>query len=217
MVGFKSFLCGLLYLASVGAFQNPLAHVWTHAVPTEMRAVIDPNLYNNFLLDPAVVAVVSAAAGAAAQVPRIQQLERDLEQAHTELMEMEDQMVDKIKILEDQLFEMDTEFEQQSAREKKKYDMTLREEIEKTTKKLKEDYQFSLDIKLKDAKSQMLSEKLDFVNKLTGDKQSELSLLRLQSEKLQVDNHKLEEALDLSRNELEKMKNTPTDRKWWKF
>lgn len=127
-------------------------------------------------------------------------------------------MVLKIKTLEDKLFAMDEEFEQQSAKVKKNFDLTLRNEIEKVTTKLKQDYQFSLDIKLEEAKADMLAEKLDFVNNLTGDKQNELSILRLKQEKLKVDNRKLEEALEQSEKHFEQFKKEVSGSKgWWPF
>lgn len=57
------------------------------------------------------IAAVSAAAGAASQLPRIQELQRELEISRAALTESENEMVSKIHDLEEKLFQMDQEFE----------------------------------------------------------------------------------------------------------
>lgn len=57
------------------------------------------------------IAAVSAAAGAASQLPRIQELQRELDISRAALSESENEMVTKIYDLEEKLFLMDQEFE----------------------------------------------------------------------------------------------------------
>jgi hypothetical protein len=57
------------------------------------------------------IAAVSAAAGAASQLPRIQELQRELEISRAALTESENEMVTKIHDLEEKLFQMDREYE----------------------------------------------------------------------------------------------------------
>jgi hypothetical protein len=57
------------------------------------------------------IAAVSAVAGAASQLPRIQELQRELDISRAALTESENEMVSKIHDLEEKLFQMDREFE----------------------------------------------------------------------------------------------------------
>jgi hypothetical protein len=57
------------------------------------------------------IAAVSAAAGAVSQLPRIQELQRELEISRAALTESENEMVTKIHDLEEKLFQMDREYE----------------------------------------------------------------------------------------------------------
>lgn len=125
-------------------------------------------------------------------------------------------MVSKIKTLEEKLFLMDEEFEEQSARMKKQFDNTLRDELGKLTKKLKEDYQYATEIKLQEAKGKMLQEKLDFISTLNGDKDAELVDLRLKRGQMELANKKLEEALHRSDLELEAL-HQRAKKGWWPF
>jgi hypothetical protein len=68
------------------------------------------------------IAVVSAAAGAAAQLPRIQELEGELVKARAALEKSKGEMVTKINELEDKLFQMDQAYEEQSAKFMKAYE-----------------------------------------------------------------------------------------------
>lgn len=124
-------------------------------------------------------------------------------------------MVAKITELEENLRDMDDEFEHQTAKIKKRYDATLRNKIEDVTKKVKQDYQFSFDIKMKEERSNMLKEKLDFIDSFGGEK-TKLSSLRLQQEKMKGVNRDLEKALEDSEAELQKLKGL-SKKGWWPF
>lgn len=126
-------------------------------------------------------------------------------------------MVEKIKVLEEKLYEMDNEFEQQTAKVKKQYDTTLRNEVARAAAKAKEDFKYTLEIRMQKARSKFLKEKLDFVNNLTGEKQTELVNLRLQEQQVKETNKKLEEALHQSEEELQRLHNLSAKKKWWPF
>jgi hypothetical protein len=125
--------------------------------------------------------------------------------------------VKKISELEEKLHEMDNEFERQTAKIKKQYDTTLRDEVARVTEKTKQDFKYTLDIRMQEQKSKLLREKLDFVNSLTGEKQVELVNLRLQQEQIKEANKKLSEALLHSEEELEKLHMLSAKKKWWPF
>jgi hypothetical protein len=129
----------------------------------------------------------------------------------------EQELVDKVSELEDQLFKMDQEFESQSGKIKKQFDQKLRDELERVRKKVKEEYQFTLDIKVQEERSKMLAEKLDFVGSVNGDKDIELVNLRLKQSQVQIANQELEEALASSKAELDRIQNLSNQKPWWQF
>lgn len=119
--------------------------------------------------------------------------------------------------MEDQLFRMDQEFEAQSGKIQKRFDQKLRDELERVRKKVKEEYQFTLDIKVQEERSKMLAEKLDFVGSVNGDKDIELVELRLKQTQVQSTNRKLEEALETAKAELDRIQNLAQQKPWWPF
>lgn len=173
------------------------------------------------IIDPFAVdfgiAVVSAAAGAASQIPRIQSLERELEITRAALTESEQELVSKITELEEKMFVMDQEFEQQTARFKKQYDQKMKEDLRQVTEKMKTDFKYKLEIKVEEAKAKMLSDKLDIVNNLTGDRQAELMQLRVQRDQIDRANAELEKALEETANELERIRAASEKKGWWPF
>lgn len=150
-------------------------------------------------------ALVGAAAGAMSQLPRIQHLQGDLQAAHDMLNATETALSAKIVVLEDKLFAMDQEYEEQTARFKRQYDATQREEIEQLKDKLKTEMQYKLEIKLAEQQSQRLGEKVVEEHSRTG-RQGELSNLRLKQERLATMNAELEDALQKSDTELQKIR-----------
>lgn len=111
----------------------------------------------------------------------------------------------KMAQLEDKLFEMDQEYESQTARFKKRYDNQMRDELEKTKEKIRTDYNFSLAIQVDKLKSEKLMDDLGIVAKST-DKEAQLSQIRIEKAKLADLNRNLEDALEKSTLELEQMK-----------
>jgi hypothetical protein len=133
-------------------------------------------------------------------------------------LQSEQQLADKVLELEDKLFRMDQEFESQSAKIQSRFDTTLRDELEKVRKKVREEYQFTLDIKVKEERSKMLQEKLNFVGSVNGDKDQELVNLRLKQSQVAKTNQKLEDALNGAQSELEKLQQMAKGGKgWWPF
>lgn len=150
------------------------------------------------------IAIVSAAAGAAAQVPRIQELEGELAEAKGSLEQSKLQMVAKINELEEKLFQMDNAYEEQSAKFMKEYETRKNAEVEKIADKIKTDYQYKLEIEVEKEKSKLLSKKLTEV-KLGGDQSARLSEMKLKMEQLRMAKEKLETALEKSEHELKRI------------
>jgi hypothetical protein len=176
--------------------------------------VIDPAI---FPLD-AGIAALSAAAGALSQVPKIQQLERELETTRSALTDSEQQLVSQIHELEEKLFTMDREFEGQTERFKRQYDLKMRDDLEMVTEKMKIDFSYKLEIRVEEQKSKMLQEKLLDVNNLTGNRQAELVALRLQRSRVESANENMEKALKRSSAELDKLREAASKKTgWWKF
>jgi hypothetical protein len=133
------------------------------------------------------------------------------------MIQMEQEMVDKVSQLEDRLYQMDQEFEVQSGRLKKKWDETLRQELERVRQKVKEEYQFTLDIKVQEERSKMLGEKLNLLGSINGEKDVELVNLRLQQSQVKKANEKLEQALEDSKRELDRVLALKDQKNWWPF
>lgn len=172
-----------------------------------LQSGLDPELITTGMpvIQMGVVAAASAVAGAFSQQPRIQELENMLLESQRALNETRLDTERKMAQLEDKLFEMDKEFEAQTARFKKRYDNQMREELEKTKEKIRSDYNFSLAIQVDKLKSEKLMEELGIVSKTT-DKEAQLSQIRIEKAQLADINKKLEAALEKSTQELEQMK-----------
>lgn len=149
--------------------------------------------------------VAAAVAGAVSQQPRIQQLEQELGNARTALNETQVAMNLKMTQLQDKLFEMDVEYEAQTARFKKQYDTKLQQDLKQQVAKLKQDYEFKLNIAVEQQKSALLSKQLHEINGGMT-REAQLSSMRIQQEQLTNTNLKLEQALEESQQELERMR-----------
>ena len=158
------------------------------------------------------VAVASAAAGAASQLPRIQELETQLAASRAELNTTVIATNAKIEELEDKLFLFDQEFEEQTEKFKKKYDAKVQIDLKNKVEKIKQDYKFKLDIEVEKEKSKVLSEQLDVVNTITGKRQEELATLRLKKQSMDLTNRELEKALEESEAELTRLREQASKR-----
>jgi hypothetical protein len=229
----------MLYCLLVVAFLASLGHAFSPS-PFILRSRSTDNshtgnLLNSFrrnyasvrlslVIDPAMfpldigIAAVSAAAGALAQVPKIQELERELDTTRAALTDSEQQLVSQIHELEERLFVMDREFEGQTDKFKKQYDVKMRDDLQKITEKMKVDFQYTLEIKVEEEKSKLLLDKLDVTNSLTGQRQVELVNLRLQRSRIEDANQALEKAMDESKAELDRLREAALKRTgWWPF
>ena len=114
-------------------------------------------------------------------------------------------MVAKMKDLEDRLFTLDAEYEAQTARFKKQYDNKMQEQLREAKEKIKQDFQYKLDIKIEEERSAMLKEKYDFINS-QGNRSQELFGLRLKQKTVSDANAQLEKALQESEAELARLR-----------
>lgn len=164
------------------------------------------------------IAVVSAAAGAAAQVPKIQQLEGELEKARGLLEQSREEMAAKIVELEEKLFLMDKAYEDQSAKFMREYEMKKNEEVAKITDKMKTDFKYKLEIKIEKEKSKLLTQKLSEVT-LAGDQTTKLAEMKIQMEQLENAKQNVEKALKKSDSELERLGESKNGKKgnFWFF
>lgn len=150
------------------------------------------------------IAVVSAAAGAAVQMPRIQELEGELVKARSALEKSKGEMVTKISELEDKLFQMDKAYEEQSAKFMKEYEVKKNAEVAKITDKIKTDFVFKLEIEVEKEKSKLLSKQLSEVAR-TGDQTTKLAEMKIKMDQLENAKAKLEQALKKSETELKRI------------
>lgn len=149
-------------------------------------------------------AVIGAAAGALSQLPHINSLNEQVSELQLELETSQTNLTEKINLLEEKLFEMDREYEDQTARFKRQYDDTQRIQLEQLKEKLKREYQYKLDIQLEERKSEELMKKVGNEHKRTG-RQQDMTLLEREKQKLQAANLELENALLRSEEELKSM------------
>jgi ABC-type multidrug transport system fused ATPase/permease subunit len=185
-------------MRDVNAFQaKPLAFLRqrkkTHRTMefTMLPMVVDPiGLVTGMAVDMNIgvevgVALVSAAAGAMSQAPKIQKLERELQTTRASLNQTEAEMVQKIHVLEEQLYAMDLEFEEQTAKFKKSYDLSQRQKMEEFKETLKKQFQFKLEIQLAQAKSDKLLNEILPNESSRIDKQEQLTQHKLKQGQLE--------------------------------
>lgn len=180
--------------------------------------IVDPSMLSLDALGlDAGIAALSAAAGAFSQQSKIQQLQRELDTTRAALTDSEKQLVDQINELEEKLFVIDREFEGQTAKFKKQYNLKMREELERSMEKMKIDFRYKLEIRVEEQKSKMLQEKYFDVSNFTGNRQAELVELRLQQSRIKIANEKMEKALAASTSELKRLKEAASKKTgWWK-
>jgi hypothetical protein len=162
------------------------------------------------------VAVASAAAGVMSQMPRIQQLEQELASMKANLSASEADLVEKIRVLEDKLFIMDQEFEEQTVRFQRQYDRTQKDQMDVFKEKLKSEMAFKLEIQLAQDRSAKLMQKGENENGRTS-RQEELSQLKLKQIRLSDLNLKLEQALKETDDELARLRLEASNKKTFLF
>jgi ABC-type multidrug transport system fused ATPase/permease subunit len=205
--------------------QRTEAYRWMQATSTRRPMVVDPiGLVTGMAVDMNIgvevgVALVSVAAGAMSQAPRIQKLERELQTTRASLDQTEAEMVQKIHLLEEQLYAMDLEFEEQTAKFKKSYDVSQRQKMEEFKETLKKQFQFKLEIQLAQAKSDKLLNEILPNESSRVDKQEQLTQLKLKQGQLEDLNAQLEQALRDTENELKRFRDESSKKTFlfWKF
>ena len=162
------------------------------------------------------VALMGAAAGAASQLPRVYALQGELALVRRQLNETEAGLVEKIHVLENKLFEMDAEFEEQTAKFQRQYDQTQKQRLADIKDKLKTEMQYKLEIQLARQKSEKLMESVTLEHGRTG-KQEELSQLKLRSIRLEDLNAELEATLKQTDKELQHLREVAAKKKSFLF
>jgi len=175
------------------------------------------------LVDPSSIAdvgvvVASAAAGALAQFPRIANLQEELEKTKMELKLESEKVGNKMEELESRMFQVDQEFEEQTARFKKKYDAQAKEQLDEKLQKIRMEYEENVQTRMKqyqlEKEIEMEQDKsLRLVEALTGngDIQAEVSDLRLQNAQIQELNEKLDATVARANEELERLRQESVD------
>jgi len=202
-----------------------------------VRYIIPPELA---ILDldaiDVTVAVVSSLAGAVSQAPRIAKLEADknklkqqLESAQAAFIESKTELGNKIKQLEDSMFEMDREFEGQSNKMKKQYDTTLRDELQALTVRLKSEYEMKkvqmentfqqelatkMEVQKNILRQDFLKEKLNFITDSSDTTRRNIAHILEEQARMTQINQELETALELSRKEIETLAANKNNGRW---
>lgn len=141
----------------------------------------------------------------------LQELQSKLEEAQTS----EKDLNIKTTQYEDQLFDLETKFEKETGTIKQNFQETLEKEKDKMRKKTKAEMKFTMDLKMKQERSKMVQEKLEFLNEMSFEKNRELSKLRLQNVEMQQTQKKTEAVLQQSQDELEKLNSLKNKKAFW--
>jgi len=131
----------------------------------------------------------------------MQELRTKLEEAQ----KSEGDLTTKIVQFEDQMFELENEYEKETGEMKKNFQATLQDEKDKVRTKLKKEMQFSMDIKMNAERSAMLQEKLEFVKEVSFEKNAELSSLRFEKAALARTQKDTQKSLQKSEEEVKKL------------
>jgi len=122
-----------------------------------------------------------------------------------EAQKSEGDLTTKIVQFEDQIFELENEYENETGELKKNFQATLQDEKDKLRIKLKKEMQFSMDIKMNTERSAMLQEKLEFVKEVGFEKNAELSSLRFEKAALERTQKDTQKSLQKSEEEVKKL------------
>lgn len=157
------------------------------------------------------IALISAAAGAASTIPRIQALENELSVVKKALDASEAAYRQKLDELEENLFQLDKEYESQTASLKKEWDRQKVNELNALQKKLQEEMQFKLDMEVEKEKSKILTQTALQWNGYSTNKGTELTQMRIRQTQLEASKEELEKALHESLVELHRLNTAVAD------
>jgi len=141
----------------------------------------------------------------------MQELRTKLEEAQ----KSDEELNTKITQFEDQIFELENEYENETGEMKKNFQATLQDEKDKTRIKIKKEMQFSMDIKMNKERSAMLQEKMEFVKEVSFEKNAELSKLRFEKADLERKENKAQNSLQQSEEEVEKLMSLKNKKGFW--
>lgn len=215
-ITFLVLIVALLAVPSPGFVQRQSSSTKTFQTTQETQIPTQLNVVPG--VETIGIAVASAAVGAAARQPEIDLLQAELTKAQSSLEESKAELLQKIELLEDKLFEMDQAYEAETAKFKDEYENMKQDEIVKLKSKMKEDYKFKLDIELEKEKSRILSE--NFAEKQSADEQSsKLAQMRLRAKELENAKKTLELAVTKADQELQDLRQSNNAKKggFWRF
>lgn len=132
-----------------------------------------------------------------------------------ETRKSKDELSSKFTQYEEQMFELENEYEKETGKIKKNFQETLEEEKDKMRAKVRKELQFSMDIKMNKERSEMLQEKLEFVKEVSYEKNLELSNLRFKNFEMEQKQKNIGARLQESENEVEKLRSLKNRNGFW--
>jgi len=132
-----------------------------------------------------------------------------------ETRKSKDELSSKLTQYEEQMFELENEYEKETGKIKKNFQETLEEEKDKMRAKVRKELQFSMDIKMNKERSEMLQEKLEFVKEVSYEKNLELSNLRFEKFEMEQKQKNMVACLQESENEVEKLRSLKNRKGFW--
>ena len=201
-------------VSSVSSFSSlapppPSRTIQSVSTSTQLSALEALAALDTALLTDGAVAVAGLAAGVLSQVPQMRALEAQAAAAEADRDA-------QVKVLKDQLFALDREYEEGTADLKTQFDDLREVELSRQQKRQAEEFQFrwqaqldevrqEYDVQLARQKADLLSRQLEDVGTMTGDRQAELVTLRLEQTQLTERNNKLKALLDEARGQIEEL------------
>lgn len=129
---------------------------------------------------------------------RTMELESTVNGLKTQLRESEksgEDLKNKISHYEDQIFQLENDYEIETGELKKEFQATLEKEKDKERKKVKNEMAFSMKIQMDKERSQMTQEKLEFMEKESFGKSAEFAAVRLEKLRLEQENKNMQRSL----------------------
>lgn len=137
---------------------------------------------------------------------QIKELKKGLVESKSKSLVEREELINKVSDLEEELFQMDNEFESQTGEIKKQFEDTLQRKLDEVKQKTTTDLKFSLDIQLMEERSLMLQERFEFINNMEIGKAVELADLRMQQTELKEANKQLKLSLSRSTDDIVKLR-----------
>jgi len=132
----------------------------------------------------------------------VEGLQSDLEETQI----AEEKLKSEISLYEDQIFELEAEFENGTGELKKSFQDTLAQEKDKIRQKVKKELSFTVDRKMREERSKLLREKREFMQTERFEKTIELSSLRLNKSYLESTAQTMQTTVTELETEVEKFR-----------